>query len=125
VEQHFAIVPQPDPTISGLPYLRQRVQEGSARLYGVFIDGAHKASMLCSVWQNDAGIEYRCEVIGGDDGHAGVMDGLAGIDQLAQQAGADVIRIDTVRPGMVKIAEATGYLLNEYILRKKVTADGK
>ena len=117
---HLQLAPQTDPTISGINFHKKALDEGASRLFGVFINGVHKASMLCAVYEADNGAEFCLEVIGGDDPYAGVMDGLAAIDQLAKKAQCKVIRINTARKGMAKIAQAQGYELQEYILRKGV-----
>lgn len=120
-ESHLQKAPHTDPIISGLDWHKQNVEKGDSVLFGVFVNGEHKASMLCAVYEGDNGAEYCCEVIGGEDAHSGVMDGLAAIDQLAKKAGCKVIRINTARKGLAKIAQSRGYELTDYILRKKVS----
>ena len=120
VASHLEAAPQTDPTISGLDWHKQCLDDGKTRLFGVYINGEHKASMLCCVYEADNGAEFIVEVIGGDDGHAGVMDGLSGITELAKQASCQVVRFNTSRKGLAHIAEQNGYKLSEFVLRKEV-----
>lgn len=122
-EKHLSVVAQTDPTISGIDFWKELHDAGKTKLFGVFINGEHKASMLCAVMAGNQEAEFVVELIGGDDGHAGVMDGLPGIDELAKQAGCNHIRVMTMRKGMVKVVEQRGYALTDYVLRKKVNVE--
>lgn len=121
VERHLALAPHTDCTISGLPWHKANVEAGRSKVYGFFIDDKHKASMLCAVYEGDTGSEYCVEVIGGDDAHAGIMNALPGIEELAKRAKCDVVRFNTARKGLARIAEHQGYDLTDFILRKAVS----
>lgn len=121
VFSHIRRAPKTDPTIS-IDYFRREVMEGKARVFGIFADDRHVASLTASVMKGDLSDEFVVHVIGSEDAKANIFDALPAMEVFARRYGCSSIRFQTCRAGFMKKAQEKGYQVTDYVMRKDVAA---
>jgi hypothetical protein len=123
VREHLEAVPNTDPTVT-LDWFKAQVELGNMQPYGLFHNGEHVGSFLCSVNEGDNGAELVIDIAACSNPHVPAsMMGFAAYEVIAKQAGCRVIRINTCRKGMVKKSQEHGYELCDYVMRKKIDVE--
>lgn len=90
-----------------------------AQAYGIESRGALVGAFLLRVERVEHGRELVIVAAGGDE--VGILSaGFARLDEWARRAGCCSVRFHTMRPALVRLAQAAGFGAAEYVMRKGV-----